>query len=387
MRSRLRSLSARKRCLFVTMSLVLVAGLAETAARAIDALTDVSVTQLREDFLLRRGYRLGHYWPAQRGDYPYLPYVPNPEDARVNELGFRGQSFQAEKPAGVYRIACLGGSTTWDEYPSRLQEQLEDDFAKQGLKLEVINAGDVLWTSMETLVNFVTRVLPLKPDAVVIYHGANDGIPAFGERTSWDYTHWRGRLERNEPTVWDRMPRFLDHSAAYVGLRRVFDRATLTLGWNEMTTHYDVNFQKHPYQGVAPYRNNIFSLISLARARGIEVFLSTFVFNPDFKFNYSHKPWQDAVEEINEITRSFAGRWEDVHVIDTAAALPGGNDWQIDFCHFTPAGKVKLARFLAEHIRPTIPDLLRKQADPMDIAAHLPPRRSAIATGGSPSPR
>ena len=50
--------------------------------------------------------------------HPYLAYALNPSYrsadglTRHNSLGFRGAEIAHAKPAGAYRIACLGGSST-----------------------------------------------------------------------------------------------------------------------------------------------------------------------------------------------------------------------------------------------------------------------------------
>lgn len=366
-------ISRRRKLLFVLVMFVMLGGFAEIAARLIDKFTDVDVAELRERYRYRRMRRLESMWFSQRGDYPYLPFLPNARDRRINSLGFRGEEFSAEKPEGTYRIFCLGGSTTFDGYPEYLRKHLEGDFADRGLKLEVINAGDICWTSMESLINFITRCVPLKPDAIVVYHAHNDTVPAFGNTTSWDYSHWRGRLEKNQPVFWDKLPLFLDHSAAYVGFRNIFERRVATYGWNDMVIRYWVNFQDEPFNGVEPFRQNMFTLTSIARARGIETFLCTQVFNGEWKFKYSLERQEMAVGCINDITRSFADHWDDVHVIDVAGSLKGGNDWMTDNCHFTEAGKDRVAAFIADGIRPYLPRMVDRAADPMDVARLMPP--------------
>ena len=361
-----------KRVIFITAAFVIMLGLAEGGAHAVDAFTGISLQEHRERFNHRRFCRAKAFWPAQRGDYPYLPFVPNPDDPRVNDLGFRGEPIAPEKPPGTYRIVCLGGSTTWDEYPAVLEDELSEDFASRGLKLEVINGGNVFWTSMESLINFITRCLPLQPDAVVVYHAINDAAPAFGHTTSADYSHWRGRLEKVEPIFWDKLPFFLDRSAAYVALRAAFTRHIPAMGWNQMTTRYEVDIENDPYNGVEPYRQNVYTLISAARGRGIETFLCTQVFNHKYEYKYSLERYGQAVDDINNITRSFGGRWGDVHVVDVAGSLEGGNDWMTDFCHFTPEGKVRLARFIASGIRPRLDRLIARHGDPCDIASLMP---------------
>ena len=109
----LHRLTLRKRAVFLAVLAFIGLGLTELAARAIDAWTYVSINELREVYQNRRQWRLGEYWPLQRGDYPYLPFVLNPEHADINELGFRGKPFSMEKAPGTYRIAFLGGSTTY----------------------------------------------------------------------------------------------------------------------------------------------------------------------------------------------------------------------------------------------------------------------------------
>ena len=119
---------------------------------------------------------------------------------------------------------------------------------------------------------------------------------------------------------------------------------------------------RRPYRGVEPYRQNVLTLVSIARARGIEVFLCTQIFNREYEYRfYRQRLWADAVDDVNEVTRSFGDRWSDVHVIDAAAALPGSNDWMTDYCHFTEDGKVRLARLIARAITPHVVRLAAKR--------------------------
>ena len=170
--------------------------------------------------------------------------------------------------------------------------------------------------------------------------------------------HLRKRFQKDDPLCWDYLPGWLDRSAAFVAFRAVFERKVGTRGIGiEITKPVDDPGARR-YHGLEPFRQNLSTLVSIARARSIETFLCTQVFNGEHRQKSGlGAGWQSAVSDANDITRSLAGRWDDVHVVDVAQALPGGNVWMTDFCHFTDEGKARLARFLAKEIRSHIPRL------------------------------
>lgn len=108
----------------------------------------------------------------------------------INSLGFIGHEFSREKPAGTYRIICLGDSVTygaWNEGPRKLRfhkpypEQLESLLrsAYKRRKLEVINAGVYGYTSFLGYRYLRTELLDLKPDLITILFGWNDMFQRF----------------------------------------------------------------------------------------------------------------------------------------------------------------------------------------------------------------
>lgn len=111
-------------------------------------------------------------------DIPVPGRVTGP--IRINRLGFRGPEIEVEKPPGLVRIACLGGSTTFcaeassedATWPARLQALLRERFP--GRAIEVVNAGVAGYTLDRVLVNLERRVAPLDPDVVLVYEATND---------------------------------------------------------------------------------------------------------------------------------------------------------------------------------------------------------------------
>jgi hypothetical protein len=126
--------------------------------------------------------------PADRQPYPTYRFLRNvryPSGLTTNSFGWRGPEVPLNKPAGRIRIAFVGASTTLDahgdpfsypEYVGRwLQEWATTRFPS--VSFDVINAGreGVLSNSIAAIVR--QEVLPLRPDLVVYYEGANQFWP------------------------------------------------------------------------------------------------------------------------------------------------------------------------------------------------------------------
>ncbi len=116
----------------------------------------------------------------KKSDLPGVQYehIPGSTGAvagipvRINSLGFRGPEIAPEKPAGVTRIAVLGDSFIFgqgvngDETLPAVLENLLNRGGKH--KYQVINAGVRGYGSYEESVYLRARVMPLKPDGVIL---------------------------------------------------------------------------------------------------------------------------------------------------------------------------------------------------------------------------
>jgi lysophospholipase L1-like esterase len=114
--------------------------------------------------------------------------VLSPEYAKRYFAGFTPgiafNPFLPQKPDGTFRVFALGGSTTagfqysfYYGFPDRLQDRLEAYIPD--LRVEVINLGMTAVNSY-TLWDLKDHLLPLEPDAIVIYAGHNEYYGAFG---------------------------------------------------------------------------------------------------------------------------------------------------------------------------------------------------------------
>jgi lysophospholipase L1-like esterase len=97
----------------------------------------------------------------------------------INSLGFRGPEIPASKD-GVYRIVVLGESTTFgmtirpeDKPWPEVLEQIIRQRLKTRRAVQVVNAGVPAYTIIDSLYRLPREILPLHPDMIISYHGAN----------------------------------------------------------------------------------------------------------------------------------------------------------------------------------------------------------------------
>ncbi|MDP8221909.1 MAG: SGNH/GDSL hydrolase family protein [Candidatus Lernaella stagnicola] len=101
----------------------------------------------------------------------------------INSRGFRDDEFDKKKPAGELRIITLGDSCTfgdgvanWESYANVLEELIAK--ADPSRPVQVINAGVPGYTSYQVRRYLTGELLAYEPDAVIVYVGFNDNVPA-----------------------------------------------------------------------------------------------------------------------------------------------------------------------------------------------------------------
>jgi lysophospholipase L1-like esterase len=125
----------------------------------------------------------------------------------IDSRGFRNPELEVPKPAGRIRVAFLGASTTFcaevsnneTTWPHLVTEKLRQQWP--GKSFDYVNAGVPGWGVSHSQRNLETRVKPLAPDVIVIYHAINDLSKDTRElaerqgivRGSVDQPSWLGR--------------------------------------------------------------------------------------------------------------------------------------------------------------------------------------------------
>jgi len=96
----------------------------------------------------------------------------------TNNFGFRDEEIEIPKPTNVFRVICMGGSTTeegpieQETYPNYLEKMLMER-VKEFSKIEVINAG-IPGITINKLWFRIPDLLLMQPDLIIFCEGAND---------------------------------------------------------------------------------------------------------------------------------------------------------------------------------------------------------------------
>jgi len=199
----LKSLRLSKKLLFAMLSIVLLllalegtgrlAGYPTGAVRRIGHVSSMDPEAWQTSYgMWRPGFKGEISWPIE------IAY-----NVTINKLGFRGPEFSLEKPPGVFRILCLGDSTTFSvhvnddqTYPFQLQKILNENFKT----LEVINAGVPNWGTNDQLRFLKERAIQVKPD-LIIHLFCNNDPKDIGTDIDADRGHYVNRARQAQLDV------------------------------------------------------------------------------------------------------------------------------------------------------------------------------------------
>lgn len=323
------------------------------------------------------------------------PWLPQPEDSmwdvaayrfkknfhmgekQTNRFGFGDIDVAVPRPPGVFRIACVGGSTT-DEgyigmprYADMLKEILQARFGANAV--EVVNCGICGIDSFGER-RRVQDYLAVDPNLIVYYNAVNDvsvrHMPVWNDHVS----AWQRLL---------RQSRFLN---------RWFNHAFLP------SEDYVAGFMK------ATTIRNLRALAYAAGERGVAVALCSFACPDPARLDSAARDYLD----IN-FRNTWQGRYPDYgayvkllalhnHLVKQACDEDGllyipvaenfheGMEYFRDICHTKPSGMRLKAEIIAAFISPCIEQRLACPApasSPPPPSVPVPP--SASAASSSPS--
>jgi lysophospholipase L1-like esterase len=201
-------------------------------------------------------------------------------------------SYERPKPAGVYRVIVVGGSTIFGKGAPTPDQNLPAHLVERLRRLrpavEVINAGVLAYRSADEFLYIAGELLDYEPDLIIVYDGWND-------------LEWNHAVLREHPTT----PNALKGSYHYEAARRLNQtshvvgalatlvgvaRQTLLLGLDQIAAVHlahraavrtvewigvargaqppDMSYNP---RSVAMYRRNLMNIIAVTRIHGVRV--------------------------------------------------------------------------------------------------------------------
>jgi len=307
-KGRKRTMTLRKKvCFAALVTLVLVVLVIEIIFRVFD---------LKSIGFDRWALTLDHEQEARVIAHPYLSFMLKPgfegKKAPVthNSLGFRGPEITLKKPENTYRIACLGGSSTYGHgptsqaktWPALLEAKLRTYYP--GMPIQVINCGTSGYSTFENMVNLPLRIVDLEPDLLIVYQSINDmhcGIKP--GKYLRDNRHWRAVFHLPHKTDLERL---LEHSMTFLVCRWIFTDY-MDMGDLAATTivNWDSGYMPdkwHPEE-IECFQRNLRCIIATAREFDAEVLLSTQAcFEEHLKLKSEHTSMRIHAEVLHSLS-------------------------------------------------------------------------------------
>ena len=267
----------------------------------------------------------------------------------INSHGFRDREIVVPKPEGLFRIVCIGGSTTAEgptnelTYPKLLERVLRERHGAD--RVEVINAG-VFASRSNNELDRVQQYLAMQPDLLLHYNAVND------------ITQWLPEWMKQRGTV----------RALAAKSRVLYNNCNLWLLPDDAVIEQGLD---------EVVMNNLRQLHEAARAAGVAVAFASFTY-PD----YEHLPQAERDYFDQMINTMHWGRTVSMasynHVVDLynqqleklchtlgAPYLPLAENFHhgasvySDICHMFPQGMQLKAEALAELLGPMVPPPLK----------------------------
>jgi lysophospholipase L1-like esterase len=303
-----------------------------------------------------------------------------PTKFSVNNLGFRGDSLISPKPPNEFRVFMVGGSTTESLYlddseaiTSVLQDLLNRSCSGCP-RIKVYGAGKSGDKSFDHVAMVAHRIVHLEPDMIIVFGGINDLLAAIQRR---DYLFFDvAKAAPSEPSF----TLFLKYAAtefqlprlAYLALKpksdqQLLEQLQLTSNYRELvrlTKSYPMAGMV-PRTDIAPYKENLESIVGIAHAHDVKLVLMTQATSWSSKVDPRAKnwhwmtfgdgvaypeEWMDRAMEANNTAMREVASHHNVPLSDFAKLIPNSTAYFYDDVHFNVNGAETAAKMLAEFI-------------------------------------
>ena len=298
---------------------------------------------------------------------------------RTDDQGFLLPYHRYDHPDAT--LVFLGGSTTAciymeedNRFPYLVGNLLEQ---MTGKKITSINSGVSGNNTLHSIDILLNKVIPLKPDIVVLMENINDLICLTYNKTYWSKNPSRGVVV--EFTFYKNLQglRALStlardiyipnlHAATRILSRELFRKSKDPD--DEFAQVRGKKVELHKAELIDEFTMNLQTFINICRARKITPVLMTqfnrYKEHPDEKVRFAMQKFaadtKIPVEEVLDLYGRFndaivaVGQANHVLVIDLARAIPQDKQYMYDVVHLNPEGSRLAARVISEKLKPVV---------------------------------
>lgn len=291
---------------------------------------------------------------------------------RTDRNGFIIPSEKHQNPDIV--IVFLGGSTTEcffneeeNRFPYKVGCLLEQELRK---KINSYNAGTSGNNSMHSLFILMSKVLPLKPTAVVMMHNINDLIILLYEGSYYPsnpsksiiITEDYSLLHVARCLIKNFIPNI--YMAALPAIREFVRKAKYGDEYANVKSDKVISDQDKA-DIIKLFKMNLQLFIDICKTKGVTPILMTMASritdNPDkiilteakLRVKLDYRNFKNLFENMNETIRRKA-RENGIMLIDLARQIPQDREHIYDIVHLTDKGSQRAAKIISSHLLPLL---------------------------------
>jgi hypothetical protein len=343
---------------------------------------------------IQRYIRLREYKPYFSGDLlppeVELKIADNlerqPYRLRIDGNGFIMPSRIHEQPD--ISLVFLGGSSTAcgymkeeERFPYLVGRMLEN---ATGKKINSYNSGVGGNNSLHSLNILFNKVIPLKPEIILLCHNINDLTTLLLEGTYWSANPSRSSLVSVKPSIRGSLKEIQELlipnlSREVSRLSRQFKEKFRSPdkqkdGEDEFARVRERKIQVDEGQLLQAFRSNLQLFIDICRLHQVRPILLTQpsrlkeVPDPVIKASLRdlerrqglpYQEYKKLFDAFNDEIREV-GKKNGILIIDLAAKIPPEKEYLYDVVHFTASGSQRAAELIAAALRTGFPDLGKK---------------------------
>jgi hypothetical protein len=356
------------------------------------------------------------FQPSDGLAYPRYQFPPSrtlPSGLKTNRYGFRGSDFPPEHPSNVIRIAFVGSSETVAahhfpySFPEYFGIWLERWLAANGhpFQVEIVNAGREGIATTDVAAILDQEVLPLAPDYVFFYDGANQTYNArsfVGPAASNQGSFFAGLLKGQSllPDSWavhSRLAKVVNETYRVYGAPRLDEwlRPSYEFKFPPGIDETDPSIDSPDLPlGLPVFLRDLKTMTDRTRAVGVPFMISTLVWldgselaaegDPNqgpirahlksMFWPLNHSDIRRLIDFWNRALRQFA-KSKDIGLLEVANQFPRDPDLFSDAYHMTPEGLKLLAWIELQQFLPRLSKDLQdsKLGKEPRVSVQLPP--------------